>query len=63
MFYLGIHPIKKMGKLAVFAGVAEFPIRVKCAILAWHTMHSALNDEDKVVRRKNETTKNTKKKI
>jgi nitrogen fixation NifU-like protein len=41
--------IMKMGKLAAFAGVAEFPVRVKCAILAWHTMISALNDEDKVV--------------
>jgi nitrogen fixation NifU-like protein len=31
-----------LGKLAVFAGVREFPIRVKCATLAWHAMHSAL---------------------
>jgi nitrogen fixation NifU-like protein len=31
-----------MGKLAVFAGVAEFPIRVKCATLAWHTLNAAL---------------------
>jgi nitrogen fixation NifU-like protein len=30
------------GKLAVFAGVREFPMRVKCATLCWHTMHSAL---------------------
>ena len=41
--------ITKMGKLAAFAGVAEFPVRVKCAILAWHTMRSALNDQEKVV--------------
>ena len=41
--------IKEMGKLAAFAGVAEFPVRVKCAILPWHTMKSALNDESKVV--------------
>ena len=26
-----------LGKLAVFAGVREFPVRVKCATLAWHT--------------------------
>jgi nitrogen fixation NifU-like protein len=31
-----------LGKLAVFAGVHEFPTRVKCAILAWHTMQAAL---------------------
>jgi nitrogen fixation protein NifU and related proteins len=31
-----------LGKLAVFAGVAEFPMRVKCATLAWHTLHEAL---------------------
>jgi nitrogen fixation NifU-like protein len=40
--------IKKLGKLAAFAGVAEFPVRVKCAILAWHTMRSALNDHEKI---------------
>ena len=34
-----------LGKLAAFAGVAEFPMRVKCATLAWHTMHSALVQE------------------
>ncbi|HET9784612.1 MAG TPA: SUF system NifU family Fe-S cluster assembly protein [Terriglobales bacterium] len=31
-----------MGKLAVFAGVSEYPARVKCASLAWHTLHQAL---------------------
>jgi nitrogen fixation NifU-like protein len=31
-----------LGKLAVFAGVSEFPVRVKCATLAWHTLHAAL---------------------
>lgn len=31
-----------IGKLAVFAGVAEFPVRVKCATLAWHTLMAAL---------------------
>ncbi len=39
----------KLGKLNVFAGVKEFPVRVKCASLAWHTMKSALNKEDKKV--------------
>lgn len=32
-----------LGKLAAFAGVSEFPARVKCASLAWHTMRSALD--------------------
>lgn len=33
-----------LGKLNVFCGVREFPSRVKCASLAWHTLHSALGD-------------------
>jgi nitrogen fixation protein NifU and related proteins len=32
----------ELGKLAVFAGVSEFPVRVKCAALAWHTLKAAL---------------------
>ena len=32
----------ELGKLAVFAGVREFPMRVKCATLAWHTFKAAL---------------------
>lgn len=38
-----------LGKLAVFAGVAEFPVRVKCATLAWHTMKAALDHDVKTV--------------
>lgn len=34
-----------LGKLEVLAGVQEFPARVKCATLAWHTLHAALHDE------------------
>jgi nitrogen fixation protein NifU and related proteins len=38
-----------MGKLAVFAGVSEFPLRVKCATLAWHALRAALKgDQDAV---------------
>jgi nitrogen fixation NifU-like protein len=33
---------ERLGKLAVFGGVSEFPVRVKCATLAWHTLHAAL---------------------
>jgi len=35
-----------LAKLAVFAGVSEFPMRVKCASLAWHTLKSALYAPD-----------------
>jgi nitrogen fixation NifU-like protein len=38
-----------LGKLAVFAGVREFPIRVKCATLAWHTLQAALRGVDRPV--------------
>jgi nitrogen fixation protein NifU and related proteins len=37
-----------LGKLEVFAGVSEFPMRVKCATLAWHTLKSALSGADEV---------------
>jgi nitrogen fixation protein NifU and related proteins len=37
---------EKVGKMAIFAGVREFPMRVKCATLAWHTMKAALADAD-----------------
>jgi nitrogen fixation NifU-like protein len=36
-------PGPELGKLAVFSGVREFPARVKCATLAWHTLRAALN--------------------
>jgi len=38
-----------MGKLAVLSGVREFPVRVKCATLAWHTLHAALREEGEPV--------------
>lgn len=34
-----------LGKLAAFAGVRDYPARVKCASLAWHTMHAALTTD------------------
>jgi nitrogen fixation protein NifU and related proteins len=34
--------VESIGKLAAFANVSEFPARVKCASLAWHTMHAAV---------------------
>ncbi len=41
--------VMNLGKLAVFCGVREFPARVKCASLAWHTMINALDNPQKVV--------------
>jgi nitrogen fixation NifU-like protein len=38
-----------MGKLAVFSGVREYPVRVKCATLAWHTMRAALEGSKETV--------------
>jgi nitrogen fixation NifU-like protein len=38
-----------LGKLAAFAGVCEFPMRVKCASLAWHTLRAALHGEGQPV--------------
>jgi nitrogen fixation NifU-like protein len=35
-----------LGKLKIFAGVLEFPARVKCASLSWHTLHAALSGEE-----------------
>lgn len=47
---LGENPdIEDLGKLAVFAGVRDFPARVKCASLAWHTMMNALYEKDEKV--------------
>ena len=41
--------LEGLGKLAVFAGVREFPARVKCASLAWHTLVAALKGENEPV--------------
>ena len=40
---------KELGKLAVFSGVREFPVRVKCATLAWHTLQAALEGKEQPV--------------
>ena len=40
--------VAALGKLAVFEGVREFPMRVKCATLAWHTVRAALDKEEAV---------------
>lgn len=38
-----------LGKLAVLAGVRDYPTRVKCATLAWHTLQAALESSDETV--------------
>ena len=38
----------QLGRLKIFSGVREFPVRVKCATLSWHTMHAALNEKERV---------------
>lgn len=42
--------VSDIGKLSVFAGVREFPMRVKCASLAWHTLKAALVQPGSVVK-------------
>ncbi len=41
--------VDEMGRFAPFSGVAEFPTRVKCAILAWHALKGALHEEKESV--------------
>jgi nitrogen fixation NifU-like protein len=43
------HDGADVGKLVVFSGVSEFPVRVKCATLAWHTMLAALEEKTETV--------------
>jgi nitrogen fixation NifU-like protein len=38
-----------LGKLVLFAGVSQFPVRVKCASLSWHTLNAALEDQSDAV--------------
>jgi nitrogen fixation NifU-like protein len=38
-----------LGKLVIFSGVREYPSRVKCATLAWHTLEAALEDDGREV--------------
>jgi len=41
--------IEDLGKLAIFSGVREYPIRVKCATLPWHTLQAAIKDKTETV--------------
>jgi len=40
---------QELGKLEVFSGVSEFPVRVKCATLAWHTLKAALEGQQESI--------------
>jgi nitrogen fixation NifU-like protein len=42
-------PSHDLGKLMILSGVREFPVRVKCATLAWHTMRAALENRQQPV--------------
>ena len=44
------HPDRDLGKLEVLSGVREFPARVKCATLAWHTLHNAITQAGEVAK-------------
>ena len=44
----------RLGKLATFSGVHKFPARVKCAILPWHAVSSALEGRDAPVSTEND---------
>jgi nitrogen fixation NifU-like protein len=41
-----LEEIDTLGRLAAFSGVSEFPARVKCASLPWHTLHAALSSKE-----------------
>jgi nitrogen fixation protein NifU and related proteins len=45
----GVAPDRSLGKLAALSGVREFPVRVKCASLCWHTLNAALGHGPKTV--------------
>ena len=46
---MGTVDVEMLGKLSIFAGVCKFPVRVKCASLAWHTLRAALQSDQDVV--------------
>lgn len=47
---------KAMGKLAVFAGIRDYPARVKCATLPWHAAHAALHNHQDTITTEGETS-------
>jgi nitrogen fixation NifU-like protein len=55
----GYQPTRDLGKLMALAGVREFPARVKCASLCWHTLDAALRQHDAAVASGAEATVST----
>jgi nitrogen fixation NifU-like protein len=43
------HPVGEVGKLAILSGVHEYPMRIKCATLPWHTLRAALDEDSGTV--------------
>lgn len=41
---------KDLGKLSIFLGVRQYPVRIKCASLPWHTLKAALEDKEEIVK-------------
>ncbi len=41
-------PTGELGKLEILSGVRDYPVRIKCAVLAWHALHSALSQGETV---------------
>ncbi|MGA1196680.1 MAG: Fe-S cluster assembly sulfur transfer protein SufU [Candidatus Latescibacterota bacterium] len=48
--------VQKMGKLAVFSGIRDYPTRVKCATLPWHAAHAALHNHSDPITTEGETS-------
>ncbi len=46
---IGEEELAELGKLGAFAGVRDYPARVKCATLAWHTLHGAISGDNERV--------------
>ena len=46
---VSLEQLEELDKLAVFSGVRDYPLRVKCATLGWHTMHAALENSGETV--------------
>jgi nitrogen fixation NifU-like protein len=45
----GAQDTANLGKLAVFSGVRDYPVRVKCAVLCWHTLKAAMDERKETV--------------
>jgi nitrogen fixation NifU-like protein len=46
---VSLDQLEALDKLAVFSGVRDYPLRVKCATLGWHTLNAALDESGEMV--------------